>query len=396
MRRLLWLIPVAIAAGIMLALTMRGGGDEPLSLPEVVSTTAAVLERTPVPTETPVVRRTDISQVDAILQAVETGDEAQLRGLTRFQTVACQAVFYLEDGVCHRGLAPDTLVEVFASTTCGSDTFALKDEFRFEAKSMKVYAVFRAPPAFEGVYQSLPEADYVAVFAGAEHDSRGLALAIADGEVVKYFPVIDIPPVCSWMPEDFVRGLRLRDAVLAPPEPLEQVARRTSIPGVDAILDAVEAGDIRWVLNRIRFFPIPCATGPRGTVADIPCPQGREPGTPVNVIQVSSCDGTSLLTRSALESNMAASDALTLFAVYLAPDGFEPPAEYVAVFGDPETTRLQQGSLTLAIDSGEIVKVYYALPSVEASRCASAPVEMILALGLTDAVIPPLPQKGAR
>ena len=179
----------------------------------------------------------------------------------------------------------------------------------------------------------------------------------------------------------------------------ETTSRRTDIPEVDAVLDAVESGDADRVSALLRFTSTPCVPSTSARFGPV-CGPDQEGGALVDVVPISDCkegfsgrDGLDAALRFALVDP-------ALSGVYRTPPGWEqrpygvyPPAEYIAVFSrqvvrrDGRVTDRRQ-VFAVAIDQGEIVKVFFATP-FPPSTCASTPAEIVAALGLEDAILPP-------
>ena len=170
----------------------------------------------------------------------------------------------------------------------------------------------------------------------------------------------------------------------SPTATVEETARRTGIDDIDAILDAVESGEPDRVLPFLRYTQIPCQppeTGPH----PFACGPEQAPGSPVDVIPVSLCE-ESAMGRNDLDFYLRTYMVdPSLYGVYRAPPAFEPPAQYVAVFS--KAPHAWTEVLAIAIDEGEIVKIFFAL--VSPSGCAQTPATVVRGLGLEDAVLPP-------
>ena len=162
--------------------------------------------------------------------------------------------------------------------------------------------------------------------------------------------------------------------------------RRTGIPGVDAVVAAVESDDADRVRSLLRYMTFPCE--PPGSAGLAICRTGQEEGTPVDLFPISGCepglsgreevDGMRLTGRGV--------GASFLHEVYRAPAGFEPPAEYIAVFS---TASVSGKGLAMAINQGQIVKIFFAV-IVQPSSCAMTVAGMVDGLGLEE-VIPAEP-----
>ena len=182
---------------------------------------------------------------------------------------------------------------------------------------------------------------------------------------------------------------RATPTTAAQPSPTAATSRRTDIPEVDAVLDAVESGDPDRVSALLRFTPILCEP----STPYFHCGLDHE-GSLVDVIPISICE-EALSDRHGVDAYLRATLVdPALYGVYKAPPGLEqrtygvyPPAEYIAVFSRQPLAGREV--LAVAIDRGEIVKVFFATP-FPPSTCASTPAEIVAALGLEDAILPPV------
>ena len=165
------------------------------------------------------------------------------------------------------------------------------------------------------------------------------------------------------------------------------IPRRTGIPEVDTVLDAVEAGDVERISALLRFTAMPCGSA-GGLVV---CDPGEGEGASRDMLALAACE-EALLSRDEVESSWLPGWSVnpTVYGVYTAPPSsgqpLDPPAEYIAVFAAPESTR---GLFATAIDQGRIVKLFYGLP-IPPNICAATPEVLVEGLGLEEAILPPL------
>lgn len=166
------------------------------------------------------------------------------------------------------------------------------------------------------------------------------------------------------------------------------LGRHTDIPEVDAVLDAVESGDSDRVLALVHFASIPCVPSDSNIRGPV-CGPDQESGSLVIVVPVSICE-EGLFGRDELSGYLNAElIGPVVYAVYEPPLDLEPEAQYVAVFStEPQIERME--GLAIAIDNGQIVKIYFAFPS--SSGCALSPPAIVRGLGLVNEVLPPLQQ----
>ena len=165
--------------------------------------------------------------------------------------------------------------------------------------------------------------------------------------------------------------------------PTPSSGRRTGIPEVDAVVAAVESAEPNRVRSLLRFTPFPCeAPGAAGPAI---CRTGQDEGTPIDLFPISGCE-PGLFSRVEVGDSYLRGRGMgapILHEVYRAPPGFEPPAEYIAVFS---TTSVTWKGLAMAINQRQIVKIFFAVPVSHANFCAMTIADMVDALGLEEVV----------
>jgi len=172
--------------------------------------------------------------------------------------------------------------------------------------------------------------------------------------------------------------------------PTTFVERRTDIPEVNAVLDAVEAGDIEHIKSLLRYTPMPCGS----TNAFVVCDPGEAEGTLQDVLAIAACK-EGLMTRERIaRSFLPEPISRTVYGVYPAPASsgelWDPPADYIAVFSSTDPGR---ELFATAIEQGAIVKLLYGVNLNQPPyTCAGVPVELVRALSLEDPILPPLEQ----
>jgi hypothetical protein len=185
-----------------------GAADIPTATSSVA--TAAPTESTPATPgssdETPG-GSSNIPEVDDILDAVLSGDPAQVRPRVRFETIACTTAQGPGPAPqCREGEEEGFQVNVLEIGTCETE-FRRADELeglveQLQAESL--HAVY-AGPASQG-----PDADYVAVFNRA-NDEGGVAVSI-DGGIMVY-----VKFSCGETIDELVQLLSLGEPVYAEP-----------------------------------------------------------------------------------------------------------------------------------------------------------------------------------
>ena len=172
----------------------------------------------------------------------------------------------------------------------------------------------------------------------------------------------------------------------AEPESSPAASGRIGIETLDRIVEAVDSGSPSQIHEFLRFDTAPCDS----PGVSLPCEPGQPQGTLVELLPGSVCVETAF-TQDQFDYRLTQFTQFkdyVLYAVYPAPALHEPSAQYVVVFSRPqEGTRVGNG-LALAIDDGQIVKAYFALP-VLPNSCRRTADGLIDGLNLTDPIVPP-------
>ena len=203
------LVTAFAGLGLMAFLLVRADDEErPRLVADSTALPIATVEETP--------RRTGIAEIDAILDAVESGEPDRILALVRLTPIPCEPPTSVRGLViCDPDQEEGSPVDVIPVSLC-EESAQGRDDLDFYLRTYMVdpalYGVYRAPPAFE------PSAQYVAVFSKAPHAwTEVLAFAIDDGEIVKIFFALVSPSGCAQTPATVVRGLGLENAILPPP-----------------------------------------------------------------------------------------------------------------------------------------------------------------------------------
>jgi len=354
-----------------LALSACGGGKE--GQPETPVATVIPTARA-----TPTERRTGIPELDAVIDAVLARDAARLASLVRYKSIPCVAVRSVGGPPeCPPGIAEGTAVDVLPITSC-EGSYASPDSTttvlqRVLEPDYSLYAVYRAPSSPEwGV-----PAEYVIVFSVWATPAReeGRVISVSDGHLVGFWDG------CAQTAETIAAAYK--DAILPPipgPTPARS-ERRTGIEAVDAVVDAVVAGDVQRLRRFVRFTPVPCEANPAGIRAPPKCRPGEAEGTPVDVLPVAQCEGLYLRSDevdTALRSLQSGNP--TLYAVYLTSAEYWPPGDYVAIFSS-NAPDLREVAEQLLITDGRLVGVV--------QGCGETPEQIVEADHFGHVVLPP-------
>ncbi len=155
----------------------------------------------------------------------------------------------------------------------------------------------------------------------------------------------------------------------APPAPTVDPQPPPWLPGVGAIIEAVESGDVERARSFVRSTPVPAVSG---------CEDG-------------------VLIRLDIDTLLPWwSGKPTLYGVYRAPAGLDlrldTPPQYIVVFllEGPQAG----GPFGVVIDQGRIVELFFGGPARGGPggvlQCARDPAQLVDILGLADGVLPPV------
>ncbi len=146
--------------------------------------------------------RTGVPEVDAVVQAVLSGDQEALRGFVRYAPVACSTKSEIGVEPCRPGEPDGTVVDALRAAQCEGHYI------RPDGIDQALGYLLAGKPKLHGVYQGSPSTwlpgDYTAVFSveGPEPGQvLGMALLIDDGEIVS----IDFG--CGTSPEQIAKPL---------------------------------------------------------------------------------------------------------------------------------------------------------------------------------------------
>ncbi len=201
----------AIVVSVVLAVAAGcGDGNEggPASIPTETIPAPATAATTANGVATLPAGTTGIAELDAVIDALRSGDSEQLRPLIGFTLLACSPEGQVISGKpeCEGGESDGDLVEVFHYSACeGQDLRPNKlDQAMSVFASSSLYAVYRV--AAGGSYSG----DYVAVLADEDPDRARLAWAVEiDGGRITALRFS-----CAATPDEFVKHFAPEDVVL--------------------------------------------------------------------------------------------------------------------------------------------------------------------------------------
>jgi hypothetical protein len=127
--------------------------------------------------------RTGVPEVDAVVQAVLSGDQQALRGFVRYTPVACSTEPEIGSEPCRPGEPDGTLVDALPAAQCEGYYI------RADGIDQALTHLLEGEPKLYGVYQvspgTWPSGDHTAIFSTEGPEQVfGLELVIDDGEIV--------------------------------------------------------------------------------------------------------------------------------------------------------------------------------------------------------------------
>ena len=250
-------------------------------------------EPTPGPTQTtlstatdvPSGTRTGIPEIDAVLNAVSSGDEEAVRVLMEYTLVPCLTEIPVDPGIraiCRNGEDASALVEVFLEANCHGNHIRPEDTGEIVSTLSQPGGRLRAVAS--GRALGISAGDYVAVYdyiSSARRDAA-FAVMIADGKIV------GMHATCGMTADGFLEFNELEDLLLynSDTEP------RTGIPEIDAVLDTVFSGDEDGIRALIDYTATACATNPQGLGSPPQCLEEESEGTLSDFFAIGYCHGT--------------------------------------------------------------------------------------------------------
>jgi hypothetical protein len=260
-----------------------------------------------------------------------------------FPFAKCQGAFVAADR------APSELFQEVSSNTAYAALYAI---YRTEAS---YYATgFFAPAAAEAV----------AVFTGVGDvlNTNAWALLLHDGHIVGF------DGGCNEKLADFISTRKLTTLVEPP------AIRHTTLPDVDAVIDAAQSGDPVQLRPLLAFQPMACSATPQG-IGPFYCNEGEKDGTVVDVLPTAQCEGSFLRADEMDRLTFVTSPSFELFAVYRSGQ------DYTAVFRRTVAQRQAPEVLALQIENGHIASISFG--------CGETAREYVERVQPQDFVLPP-------
>ncbi|MPZ49963.1 MAG: hypothetical protein GEU75_11830 [Dehalococcoidia bacterium] len=254
--------------------------------------------------------RTGNAGVDGLVSLLGRRDGAALLSRTSFEQVACGS----EDSPgCLQAAPPGTMVDALPVRDCPG--FALRDADFVDRwlgdlaeKALSLHAVATLPDGYR------PGGEHLLIIVTQEEPYRWEVSALVE----ERGQIVGLITSCGG---DGTTRLYPPASYLAPPPPLGDVAptrpdRETGVPLVDDILQALTTGDISALSGLVDYERVGCVSMPDGIGSPPECLPGEAPGTSIEVLPISSCEGH-FSRRQGLEPTLErlSSDGWRLYAV---------------------------------------------------------------------------------
>jgi hypothetical protein len=152
--------------------------------------------------------------------------------------------------------------------------------------------------------------------------------------------------------------------------------RRTGIPEVDAVIDALEARDVESLTAIVELQPVACIGPTPASLGALFCQEGEAEGAVSNVLPVSNCESSYVREPDVPETiGEYAGSLVGLYAVYPVDVAF------ALVYERSGEGDLATRSGTVTVTGGRIRALNYG--------CAQSPEELVESTGFGDPVLPP-------
>ena len=206
----LLLIPGILALAI--ACGDDDGGDQPAPTSTVDAPAATATVTVPAD-------RTGIAEVDAVLDAVDSGDREALAALVGFTVIPCveEVVGKGAPPECRADEPDGTPVDVFTFVEC-EGAYLRPDEMAglldpLLGPDVDLYAVYA------GLGELFPPGEYAAIYSGVVGPAGAGVLEFAYRVVIENGTIIGAGTGCAQTPEELVAFAGLTDPVLPPRSP---------------------------------------------------------------------------------------------------------------------------------------------------------------------------------
>jgi DNA-binding CsgD family transcriptional regulator len=294
-----WAAVCVVGAGIGLAvaavLLTRGDGETPAGATATVSPSG-----TPSATATAGIAGKDQTgdpRLDAVIQAVLSGDRALMESFVQLQDVPCGFDFDSGNRMNCGTLPTGTLMPAFAHVGCDEVFWTPDGQYPWidslQSRSPQLYAVYREDPATANPPTVAPRGSAVALF--QTQFNGGFAIDALDGKIIAE------RGACGPFPYSLTNGVQPAQFILLPaggipvatPTP---APRLTGDAATDRIIRALVDGDIATIAAAFDLYPEPCAANPQGVGSPPKCPTGVPDGGTVQMAHVMACERAYLRT----------------------------------------------------------------------------------------------------
>lgn len=194
---------------ILIAAAACGDGNEKATPTSTAAAPTAEATATSLPEEpTSTAGLTGISELDAVVEAIRSGDAQAIRDLMRLTTFQCTTELGLPPPpACPEGVAAGSPVENFPNTTCET-AMLTADELDQVAESIAGREVYGAYDAGDAAF--FDEAYLIILAEDAQSGAGAGAVGVADGAIVATRSSCGPEPAA-----DYVASLRLSEPLTA-------------------------------------------------------------------------------------------------------------------------------------------------------------------------------------
>ena len=199
-----------------LILICRTAGCDQSSATAAAELTPTLVPATPTPAPSPTPRRTSIAEVDAVLDAIFSGDAEAVAALIGYTTIPCVTEVTGLGGppLCLPGEPDGTLVEVFSKAQC-EGYYVRPDRMagtlsHLSSLDKELYGVYRSPPL------EWPGGDYVVIVSAVVTPEEGEPWVSGSGIFIEDDRIVAVYSGCAQTPDQVVENWKLTDVVLQP------------------------------------------------------------------------------------------------------------------------------------------------------------------------------------
>jgi DNA-binding CsgD family transcriptional regulator len=275
---------------------------------------------------------------------VRTGDPGVDRLLTLLETRDADALLA---AIASPDQSQLLVRQCFGDDTRRDQAYAQSWSKEVLAPGLRLHAVASLPDGYE------PAAEHLIILVSPLNPYRWQTAGILERNGL----ILGVIPTAACQPQ----GLYPPSAYLVPPPEtgvaIDNPTRRSGIPAVDAVIDALQSGDEATIAALIQYGKVPCAAF-TGLGSPPKCPDGVAPGTPVDALE-RGCEGSYFVPPTASAQLIRFIGNSSLYALVERPPATPGGPPVLAL-----TLAKPQGSAsTLLIQDGRITRVETSCPA---------------------------------